>query len=113
MNNIGVELGKEIRKRRNNLGRSQEELAFKSGISAAHLGQIERALKNPTIETVSNIASALNISLSDLFSFESKLPASSDEQATDNKISAYLSSMSEEDKKDVLKIIKIIKKSHK
>ncbi|MCI5604963.1 MAG: helix-turn-helix domain-containing protein [Clostridia bacterium] len=113
MNNIGVELGKEIRKRRNNLGISQDELAFKSGISAAHLGQIERALKNPTIETVSNIASALNISLSDLFSFESKLPASSDEQATDNKISAYLSSMSEEDKKDVLKIIKIIKKSHK
>lgn len=40
MNNIGVELGKEIRKRRNNLGISQEELAFKSGISAAHLGRL-------------------------------------------------------------------------
>ena len=45
LNNISALLGEEIRKRRTALGMSQEELGYKSGISAAHLGQIERALK--------------------------------------------------------------------
>jgi transcriptional regulator with XRE-family HTH domain len=90
---------------------SQEELSFKAGISAAHLGQIERSLKNPTIDTVSGIASALGVTLSELFSFSKATTASS--TAIANKISAYLSSMSEDEQKDILKIIKIIKKSHK
>ena len=40
LNNISALLGEEIRKRRTALGMSQEELGYKSGISAAHLGQI-------------------------------------------------------------------------
>ncbi len=113
MNSIGTELGNEIRRIRLSLGISQEELAFKAGISAAHLGQIERALKNPTVETVSNIADALGVTLSELFSFYSDKSDTSKTSPLTNKITAYLSSMDEDQQRDVLKILKIIKKSHK
>jgi transcriptional regulator with XRE-family HTH domain len=113
MNNIGILLGQEIRKIRQNRQMSQEELAFKAGLSAAHLGQIERAAKNPTIETVYAIASALDVSLSELFSFASDFSASPAESITINKITAYLSKMTPDEQKDFLKIIKILKKSNK
>lgn len=114
LNNISALLGEEIRKRRTALGMSQEELGYKSGISAAHLGQIERALKTPTITTAYNIASALGVSLSELFAFSSTDSLRSGESKTTyNKIDAYLSSMTESELKDVLKILKILKKSHK
>ncbi|MEI3162894.1 MAG: helix-turn-helix transcriptional regulator [Lachnospirales bacterium] len=56
MDNISQQLGNRIRTIRTTLGISQEELAFKSGISTAHLGQIERGLKAPTIVTINKIA---------------------------------------------------------
>ena len=112
MNNIGTELGNEIRRIRRLRGMNQEELAFKAGISAAHLGQIERALKNPTVETVYNIASALDVSLQELFSFSAKVNAESETRILENKIKAYISSMNEEEKRDIFKIIKLFKKKH-
>lgn len=61
MTDAARKLGMRIRQLRNEKNMSQEELSFKAGISSAHLGQIERATKNPTIDTISKIASALNI----------------------------------------------------
>jgi len=52
MSDIAMQLGQRIRDLRTERHMSQEELSFKAGISPAHLGQIERALKNPTIDTV-------------------------------------------------------------
>lgn len=106
MNNISQQLGSQIRNIRISLGISQEELAFKSGISAAHLGQIERGVKAPTITTISKIASALNITLPILFSFDiTNTPNNKDKL---NKINAYLSNLSEDELNDILKIIKAI-----
>ena len=73
----------------------------------AHLGQIERALKKPTVETVDKIAAALGVSFAELFSFGTTPTDQSD--AVTNKINAYLSSMSESEKKDILRIIRIFK----
>ena len=87
-------------------GMNQEELAFKSGISAAHLGQIERGLKSPTISTIQKIAKALNITLPILFSFD--LPTINVTSPELNKINSYLSGLSECDIKDISKIIKSI-----
>lgn len=106
MNNISQQLGSQIRNIRISLGISQEELAFKSGISAAHLGQIERGVKAPTITTISKIASALNITLPILFSFDiTNTPNNTNKL---NKINAYLSNLSEDELNDILKIIKAI-----
>lgn len=106
MDNISQQLGNRIRTIRTALGISQEELAFKSGISAAHLGQIERGLKAPTIVTIDKIAKALNITLPILFSFDvTNVPASSSEI---NKINTYISGLSDSDVSEILKIIKAI-----
>ncbi|MDO4302103.1 MAG: helix-turn-helix transcriptional regulator [Clostridia bacterium] len=106
MNNISQQLGNQIRNIRTSLGISQEELAFKSGISAAHLGQIERGVKAPTITTISKIANALNITLPVLFSFD--ITNTPNNTSKLNKINTYLSNLSEDDLNDILKIIKAI-----
>ena len=100
------QLGDRIRNLRLSSGMNQEELAFKSGISAAHLGQIERGLQSPTISTIQKIAKALNVTLPILFSFD--LPTINVTSPELNKINSYLSGLSECDIKDISKIIKSI-----
>lgn len=61
-------LGKNIRLRREELGYSQEKLAFLAGMGAAHLGNIERGSdkNNPTLSTLLKISIGLHITLEDL-----------------------------------------------
>ena len=92
---------------RNELHMSQEELSFKAGISPAHLGQIERALKNPTIDTIAKIAAALDIPVATLFTMD--FVSTPPQNATIGKINAQLLNMSEEEQKDVLRIIRIFR----
>lgn len=108
MSEIAVFLGKRIRELRIAQKLSQEELAYRASINPAHLGQIERALKNPTLDTIEQIASALNISLSELFSPYTVPTATPAENITLEKINSLLSSMSQSQQKDILKIIKTI-----
>lgn len=107
MSDIAKQLGQRIRELRNNLHMSQEELSFKAGISPAHLGQIERAVKNPTIDTIAKIATALNVSIADLFT-EDSISAPT-QKAIVGKINAHLLNMSEEEQKDILRIIRIFR----
>lgn len=107
MSDIAKQLGQRIRELRTQRHMSQEELSFKAGISPAHLGQIERALKNPTVDTLAKIAAALDIPISYLFTMDT---ASVEPQNTTvGKISAQLLGMSEEEQKDILRIIRIFK----
>ena len=105
MSNIAVSLGKRIRELRTQKHMSQEELAFKAGISAAHLGQIERATKNPTIDTVSGIAAALEVPITALFDNSQIRPAEG--SATIGKINSHLLKMSEDEQADFLRIVRI------
>lgn len=107
VHDITINLGKRIRHLRQQQHMSQEELGFKAGISAAHLGQIERALKNPTIGTVDHIAAALGVSIGELFSEEDVIPPKS--QPTIAKIEAQLVGMSEDEQRIVLRVIRAMK----
>lgn len=107
MSDTTKELGLRIRQLRTEKHMSQEELSFKAGISPAHLGQIERALKNPTIDTIAKIAAALDIPMETLFTLDSVSAPS--QSATMGKINAQLLSMSEEEQKDILRIIRIFR----
>ena len=107
MHDITSRTEQRIRQLRLQRHMSQEELGFKAKISAAHLGQIERALKNPTIETVDRIAAALGVSLGDLFSEESVTPLKSN--PTIAKIEAQLVGMSEDEQKIILRMIRAMK----
>lgn len=60
-------LGKKVQKCRKELNLTQEELAFKIGISRAYMGYIEQGRNIPTIEVLQKITKVLRISIRDLF----------------------------------------------
>lgn len=59
-------IGKNIAYYRNKRLKSQEELAEQAKIGAKHIGSIERGVKIPGSLTLSQLASALGVTLEDL-----------------------------------------------
>lgn len=49
---------------------SQEKLAEKAGIDSKFLSQIELGTRNPSLETIRKIASALDVPVKEVFDFE-------------------------------------------
>ena len=64
MSDIAKIIGQRIRNYRTQKGLSQEKLAELAGCHPTYIGQLERGEKNATFE---KIASAMDISLSELF----------------------------------------------
>jgi transcriptional regulator with XRE-family HTH domain len=62
-----VAFGQTIRRARRALDLSQEALAHRAGLSAKHLGELERANKNPRVTTAFRLAAALGLSRGELF----------------------------------------------
>lgn len=67
MSDIAKIIGQRIRNYRTQKGLSQEKLAERAGCHPTYIGQLERGEKNATLESVEKIASAMDISLSELF----------------------------------------------
>lgn len=67
MSGIAKIIGQRIRNYRTQKGLSQEKLAELAGCHPTYIGQLERGEKNATLESVEKIASAMDISLSELF----------------------------------------------
>jgi transcriptional regulator with XRE-family HTH domain len=61
------ELGRRIRARREEAGRSLKTVATKVGVSESFLSQIERGVASPSIATLRGLAGALGISIATLF----------------------------------------------
>ncbi len=70
--NMGIykKLGKNIKKRRQELCYTQQELADKIGKGLNFVGKIEIAYSKPSLDTVIEIAKALDVKLKDLFDFD-------------------------------------------
>lgn len=66
LDKISYKIGLKIKLLRNKLGISQEELGFRAKISKTQIGLIERGESSPTIDTLAQIARALEICLVDL-----------------------------------------------
>lgn len=113
MSNLSIEFGKQLRTLRVAKKMSQEELAFKAGISPAHLGQIERAEKKPTLETIGKLAEAVDASLPELFTFEADyVPSKAGTEGTvASKITAQLKGLTEEEQRDILRIVRIVRRN--
>jgi transcriptional regulator with XRE-family HTH domain len=62
-----VAFGRTVRKARRDRELSQEALADEAGLSAKHVGEIERANKDPRLTTVLKIARALELRAGELF----------------------------------------------
>lgn len=59
--------GRTLRKARRDRDLSQEALAHEAGLSAKHVGEIERANKDPRLTTVLRLARALELRSGELF----------------------------------------------
>ena len=73
--------------------------------------EIERGLRNPTIETLNRIATALDISFYELIGSVEEVPQKQPEtNEIKRKIDAQLSSMTLDEQKDILRIIRIFRR---
>lgn len=81
---------------------SQEDLALRAEINPAYFGQVERGLKCPTIDTLYKIATALDVSLSELLRTDA-LPMSAIGQ--DRRLQELMSRIPENKREQVLKIL--------
>lgn len=61
-------VGQRIKEFRLQKNWSQQKLSNRCGIASCHIGEIERGVINVTINTLSTIIVALNVSFSDFFS---------------------------------------------
>ncbi|MBI5625280.1 MAG: helix-turn-helix transcriptional regulator [Elusimicrobia bacterium] len=77
MGDLYREIGVRVRHERLRLGWTQEELAEKSDLHPAYVGQIERGEKKISIETLRRLAKAVSVRMSDLLN-ESALPPPAD-----------------------------------
>ena len=59
--------GKTVARLRREMGISQEELAFRSGINRSYMGVIERGEKSPSLDTVAKVAAGLDMGIGELF----------------------------------------------
>ena len=64
---IRIRFGQAGRKRRQELGISQEDLAALAGMHRTYLGDIERGKRNVALVNVERLAAALNVPIAALF----------------------------------------------
>ena len=62
-----MNVGERITVLRKKIGLTTNGLANKAGVSQSYLREVEFGKKNPTVETLSYICDALNITLKDFF----------------------------------------------
>lgn len=60
-------LGKRIRKLRDDRGWSQEHLASLLNVEQTYISRIERGVRSPTVPKLYHIAKAFDLSISELF----------------------------------------------
>lgn len=63
---ILIEFAAKVRKRRHELMLTQEQLAEKANFHVNYVGGIERATRNPSLESIVTLALALSLSPKDL-----------------------------------------------
>lgn len=61
------EIGERIAKARSKQRLTQESLAARSDVTAAHIGFIEQGRRRPTLSTLYKLANALGMTLEELF----------------------------------------------
>lgn len=95
-------IGKNIRKRRDELGIKQEELAEMVELSVSYVGAIERGEKLPKLEVFIRIANALKVSadtlLSDVLDVGNQIIAS--------ELSKEISDLSKSEQRRILNVIR-------
>jgi CheY-like chemotaxis protein len=69
---LKILLGVAIKKQRTSLSISQEELAYRAGLHRTYVSDLERGVRNPSMDSIEKLARALRLSVSTLFEQASK-----------------------------------------
>lgn len=99
--------GDRIKSIRLQLKLSQEEMAFRCGITAAQVGYIERGERTATLETVEKLAAGLNMTSSELLDYGKEPNVKSYDEIT-NKIISIALGLSTIERKRALMIMKAL-----
>lgn len=69
VNEVAVkkQFGAKLRQLRGNKSLSQEEVALEAGLDLTTVNEIEMGSRNPSLLTITKVAKALKVDLSDLF----------------------------------------------
>ena len=97
-------LGRRIKELRKKRAMSQDQLAERIGVDPKHLSRIETGNGYPSLDTLENLAGALNMNLRDFFEFHH---LGRDEGIVET-ITRLLGEMPEEHQRLVLKIVRAI-----
>jgi transcriptional regulator with XRE-family HTH domain len=81
MESVSDQIGSRIRQHRKHAGLTQEALALSSGINVSFLGDIERGIKKPSIDTLEKLLKALNVTFREFFDFETAIKPIKDSAA--------------------------------
>ena len=96
MENVSNQLGVRIRQFRKKKGLTQEVLALNSGINVSFLGDVERGIKKPSIESLEKLLKALGVTFQDFFDFETVIKPFKDCMALE-KLNLELQGRSEDE----------------
>lgn len=69
-----MRIGKEVRRRRQALAWTLEELGHRSGLSPRYISSLEKDLRDPSLSTIEAIASALGAEPGELLGMKSTAP---------------------------------------
>lgn len=76
--NLADYFGQAIRKHRELLRLSQEDLAERSGIDRTYISGVERGVRNPTLDVMQRISRALSVDLDVVFATARDIAAKQD-----------------------------------
>lgn len=70
MNKIESRFGQRVKEIRLKQDISQEELAFRCGLSKNYISDVERGTRNISLKSIEKIATGFDINIKDLFEFK-------------------------------------------
>lgn len=102
-------IGKQIRKRRQAYGITQEAIANQLDVNPSHISNIENGRANPSLTVLVKIANILSCSVDDFIGHEYTYPQNNfSSEMIDSQIMKRLQSCDRETKEKILKIIDIL-----
>lgn len=102
MDELLTTIGSRLREARGTLGLSQEEVAARAKLNTSYLSQIERGTKNPSLDVLERVATAVGLTLEELFRSE-EVPSSA---LTEREVAGLLDRVPEDRRGDLLEHIR-------
>jgi transcriptional regulator with XRE-family HTH domain len=106
-NEIRTFLAKQVIERRKKAHLSQAALAGQTKLSIARISEIERAIANPTLDTLEALAGVFDVSVVDLLDYEGVL---NDTDRIKEKIDKSLARFDEKQLQVIFSLVRIMRK---